>query len=567
MSALTFHSFADDAARDDIDSATFRTDVDRNDVRLDAAANLLADLPSPARVLVRLASSGHADLSTMEQAFEEQPLVAESVLSLARALMSPHQACETVADVLAVVGPRTLGVLAAASVATGMLDRRASLAHATGRAMTVAALCRRVAPIAGASADDASLSGLLCDVGEAMLLRQKPDALAGFVEGGMSEAERIDRERARLGFDHAALGASALRSWGANEDVALAVRYHHDVVSALGAGVRVTRLVGVIRFCTALTRRVADMRGSASESIDRIAREESAIHLPLESLATDALCRAVRDAFVPYAFASPLPVIVDEETETLAVAPILCGICDAPWSGTNCPCCGANLCTAHETGHAWCLRCEANYIVERGRPERVLLTAVATTLFVVGGLIASGRIRENLHTREGSAVALLACGLATIAALCVRAVRRARFRSAEKSSTRERAMRRDAVTTLEKTPSSGSSVQGTTFRSALERIGAVRTKPVAPATPTRDVAEMRAPTLKVNAQRDSKTIRAKESPSLVRKPRKTPAKAAKKTSTGKAKKAPAKKTAAKRVSRSRTSVVTQSTVKVSPPSN
>jgi HD-like signal output (HDOD) protein len=517
LSALTTTSVAD-ASWEDVDSATYRTGAAQRAVFAEAAANLMAELPPPVRALVRLASSANADLAAMEYAFEEQPLVAESVLSLSRALMSPYQACETVADVFAVLGPRTLGVLAAASVATGMLERGASVAHATGRAMTIAALCRRVAPIAGASADDASMSGLMCDVGEAILLRQKHGAIAQLVDARMTEGERIDRERAQLGFDHAALGESALRSWGANEDVASAVRYHHDVVSALGAGTRVTRLVGVVRFCAAVTRRIADARGCGAEAIDRIAREESAAHLPLGAESTDDLCRSVRDAFIPYVLTSNHSlgedVVLDEAAP--AATRQSCAVCDGPASGTTCRCCDGHLCTEHESGNGWCLRCEANYIVERGRPERVLFTAAATTLFIVGGFIASGRIRENFLMREASAVALLFCALATIAAVWVRGVRRTRFRAAEKTMKRERPMRREAAATVEKAPKVDAAKRDSR---AMVVVGARRST--------------------TGAGR----VRAKESTSSVTKVRKTPAKTAKKTSTGstaKVKKAPAK---------------------------
>jgi HD-like signal output (HDOD) protein len=547
LSALTTTPVAADASWEEVDSATFRTGEAQRAVFVEAAANLMAELPPPVRALVRLASSGHADLPNMEYAFEEQPLVAESVLSLARALMSPYQPCETIADVFAVLGPRTLGVLAAASVATGMLERGASVAHATGRAMTIAALCRRVAPIAGASADDASLSGLLCDVGESMLLRQKRGAIAQLADAGMPEGERIDRERVQLGFDHAALGESALRSWGANEDVALAVRYHHDVVSALGAGTRVTRLVGVVRFCAALTRRIADARGRGADVIDRIAREESAAHLPLGASSTDDLCRSVRDAFIPYALTrnhslGAEDVVLDGAPEA---TPIPCAVCDGPAAGMRCPCCNGHLCSEHESGNGWCLRCEANYIVERGRPERVLFTAAAATLFIVGGFIASGRIRENFLMREASAVALLVCALATIAAVCVRGVRRTGFRSAEKSIKREKPMRREAATTVEKAPSSASPVGSST----LGKIRAFWAKQEASGTPAPkvDAAKRDSKAMVVVGARRSTTgtgrIRAKETTSSVTKARKTPTKAAKRTSTGstaKVKKAPAK---------------------------
>jgi hypothetical protein len=334
----------------------------------------------------------------------------------------------------------------------------------------------------------------------------------------------------------------------------LAVRYHHDYVSALGAGTRVTKLVGVIRFCTALTRRIADARGSIAESIDRIVREESAAHLPLGASATDDLCRAVRDAFVPYALTRNHSLGVDEvvlDDVAPEATPLLCAVCNGPASGTSCPCCNGHLCTPHESGNGWCLRCEANYIVERGRPERLLFTAAATTLFVVGGFIATGRIRENFLMREASAVALLVCGLATIAALCVRGVRRARFRLAEKSMKRERTMRRE-VATKERVLSTSSSL------GAFRALRALLARQEAPAStsPKVDAAKRDSKDLVAVSARRPTTgtgrVRAKESASAMTKVRKTLAKTTKKTPTGRVKKAPAK-TKAKRAKIARAS--------------
>jgi hypothetical protein len=145
----------------------------------------------------------------------------------------------------------------------------------------------------------------------------------------------------------------------------------------------------------------------------------------------------------------------------------------------------------------------------------VLFTAAATILFVVGGFIASGRIRENLLMREASAVALLVCGLATIAAVWVRGVRRTRFRSVEKTMKRERPMRREAATTIEKAPKADTAKRDS---KAMVVVGARRST--------------------TGAGR----IRAKETTSSVTKVRKTLGKTAKKTaaSAAKGKKAPAK---------------------------
>jgi HD-like signal output (HDOD) protein len=315
-------------------------------------ALLLADLPLSVTLLLKLLSDAPDQVALIARAVEKNPLLADSILFLARAVLGPREACGNLAEAIVVLGARTIGLLAAAAGAAGMLDREVSTTYFMGRPRTMAALCRRVAPIVGMSARDASLCGLLCDVGEAILVRQR-------------RRRAFDDLVQQVGFDHAALGECVLGAWGASEEVALAVRFHHDVACAYDAGPRVARLVAVVRFCDAVARRTSDAPGSRAESLDPITREESAEHLPVDASSMGALCGAVREVCAPYVAQEDDLGIHEAALPQELEAP--CVTCGASSSMALCPCCEGTLCDAHgATGHGWCRACEETYRAERG---------------------------------------------------------------------------------------------------------------------------------------------------------------------------------------------------------
>lgn len=78
------------------------------------------------------------------------------------------------------------------------------------------------------AADDAYTLGLLHDVGEALLRSLFPSEMEELV--GLAEAERIEREIAAFGVDHAQVGQWALESFGVPRALTVAVQTHHDVM-------------------------------------------------------------------------------------------------------------------------------------------------------------------------------------------------------------------------------------------------------------------------------------------------------------------------------------------------
>jgi putative nucleotidyltransferase with HDIG domain len=79
------------------------------------------------------------------------------------------------------------------------------------------------------STDEASVAGLLHDVGKMVLSSVVPDVIAEAVSLARGQRLPVWRaERQVLGFDHASVSGALLRSWDFPEAVVRAVEHHHS---------------------------------------------------------------------------------------------------------------------------------------------------------------------------------------------------------------------------------------------------------------------------------------------------------------------------------------------------
>jgi putative nucleotidyltransferase with HDIG domain len=109
------------------------------------------------------------------------------------------------------------------------LPRRVAWRHAA----TASLASRGLAQLLNvATPDDASIAGLLHDVGKMVLTSVVPEAAAESVSIARSRRLPVwQAETLVLGFHHGAVGAALLRSWGLPETVVDAVQYHHEPTS------------------------------------------------------------------------------------------------------------------------------------------------------------------------------------------------------------------------------------------------------------------------------------------------------------------------------------------------
>lgn len=135
---------------------------------------------------------------------------------------------------IARIGQRALGEVLMRACAGPMLDRglppyaiprRVAWRHAA----TTSVAARRLATVFNVrSLEEASMAGLMHDVGKIILTSVLPEAAATAVSLARSERLPVWAAETRvLGFDHGAVGAALLRSWGLPESVIDAVEFHH----------------------------------------------------------------------------------------------------------------------------------------------------------------------------------------------------------------------------------------------------------------------------------------------------------------------------------------------------
>ncbi len=204
------------------------------------AAPDLEALPIVAqRALTRL-QDGEATINGMAQLLgTDQALAAAVLRQVNSAEAMPVRRIGNLREALARIGLRPLWDLLLKAVAGPMLDRglppyalsrRTAWRHAatTSRAARFLSVQLRVG-----NPEEASVSGLLHDVGKTIFTTVIAEATAEVVSVARVRALPVwQAERAVLGFDHGAVGAVLMRSWGLPEVVADAVEHHHGTDAA-----------------------------------------------------------------------------------------------------------------------------------------------------------------------------------------------------------------------------------------------------------------------------------------------------------------------------------------------
>ena len=93
--------------------------------------------------------------------------------------------------------------------------------------------------------EDAFLAGLMHDVGIVLEDQHAHLAFARSIEALPISRTFIEAERAKLGFDHTALGEQVAELWGFPEAVRAAIRHHHLSLNYRGPHIDIIRVVEV----------------------------------------------------------------------------------------------------------------------------------------------------------------------------------------------------------------------------------------------------------------------------------------------------------------------------------
>jgi putative nucleotidyltransferase with HDIG domain len=201
-----------------------------------ARAPDLEALPAVAQRVLTVVRDERATVDGIASLLGTDQALAAAVLRAANSGGSmPSRRIASLREAVARIGLRALGEVLVRACAGPMLDRglppyalprRVAWRHAA----TASVGARQLASIAGvAMPDEASVAGLLHDVGKMVLSAVVPEVAARAVS--LARGRRIavwQAEEQVLGFNHGAVGAALLRSWGLPEVVVDAVAFHHQ---------------------------------------------------------------------------------------------------------------------------------------------------------------------------------------------------------------------------------------------------------------------------------------------------------------------------------------------------
>jgi putative nucleotidyltransferase with HDIG domain len=147
----------------------------------------------------------------------------------------PNRRIGSLKQAVARIGQRALSEVVLRACAAPMLDRglppyalprRIAWRHSATVSLAARGLARLVKV---GTCEEASVAGLLHDVGKTVLTSVVPEAAAEAVS--VARGRRIAVWQAEvqvLGYHHGAVGGALLRSWGLPDEVADAVTFHHE---------------------------------------------------------------------------------------------------------------------------------------------------------------------------------------------------------------------------------------------------------------------------------------------------------------------------------------------------
>jgi len=193
-------------------------------------------LPSPPSIAIRILEAVKKD----DNSFDELAQIISSDPSLAvktlKVVNSPSyalsQKVNSLEKALAI-----LGLNAMKNIALSFVIAKEFKSHSEGefdfdffwkRSVTAAVAADLTAKQINNKSDDAFVTGLLQDIGIAiMYFCKKDDYLEVLNERKAGEFSVEDTEKKILGFDHQELGSEILKEWGLSESIYMPIRYHH----------------------------------------------------------------------------------------------------------------------------------------------------------------------------------------------------------------------------------------------------------------------------------------------------------------------------------------------------
>lgn len=218
--------------------------------------------------VARVADDPDSSVGQLADAAALDPAFAARLLQLANSAYYGRSGRVTaLGPAVVVIGAETLRGLAV-TMSLGLAGEHGPLPVGFWeRAATTAAGSRLMAPRVGADPGDAFCVGLLCDVGQALLLRAAPESYSLLLEAH-DEASLAEAERAWCGWSSGELAAATLGAAGLPDAVCSAIAGHQDGVGGRSSAPLARALrAGVLLAHAVATGEVDDVTAAALATV------------------------------------------------------------------------------------------------------------------------------------------------------------------------------------------------------------------------------------------------------------------------------------------------------------
>ncbi len=188
-------------------------------------------VPMVALKVIRLLDDPNTDLDALQNAIIADQSLAARVLRVANSIYyGSRRNIDTVSEAIIIIGFQIIKdiVLAAATRDVykkfGLLEQKL-WEHSIGVSVAASILAREVG---GLSAEEATVAGLLHDVGKVVMNNSQPDQFAVLTETVYNDRVAFaQREKDMFGFGHAEVGSLFAKKWEFPDGLCDVIRKHH----------------------------------------------------------------------------------------------------------------------------------------------------------------------------------------------------------------------------------------------------------------------------------------------------------------------------------------------------
>ena len=258
----------------------------RNMAQASAAANLAEEgvppLPESVQELLRVLRDPNFKTRDAVSALESDPALAAEVIHLANSAANARKSpCDTTGKAFARLGAKAVGDLAVAAHVMAMGANTTGVARiVVNRSVRVATILRGMPKFRGYSPERLFLCGLVHDIG-IQLLSQSGEFT--YTEEMLIGDDLCDKERRRMRFDHATLGAIAMKMWDVPDPVSRIVAWHHHLDEAIERGGDVAHMVATLRLAQKLEDAASDTGDLAPFAAANVANSKECAFLGLSA--------------------------------------------------------------------------------------------------------------------------------------------------------------------------------------------------------------------------------------------------------------------------------------------